>query len=132
VLAFSLLTLVIARVHPGRPVLIAYLLSTLVLLAVGAVAVTQLVLRADLEEAELRLTTVPAVVATFGMACTLAAALALGAMVVVVAPGLLVTQDVTPRILAAAVMLLALANLLALVGCHRGWLRQLTNDTPSD
>ena len=118
VLLFAASTLVADLRTPVA--LFAFLAGFLILLAVGTVAVSLLVLRADLSPRELRWTAVPALLIVFGMLGSLVAAVALAALVVSAAPGLLTTQDVTPGLLSAGLLLIALASALALFGLRRG------------
>jgi hypothetical protein len=55
-----------------------------------------LVLRADLEERELRQANLPAVLVVYGMLSSLIAAIALGVLAAATASGLFTSQDVGP------------------------------------
>lgn len=116
---FGLASLAMLLTRGGAQVVAAYLILSLVVLAVGTVAVTRLVLKADFAESELRIVRVPTLLVLYGMGGSLAAALALGAFLVAAAPSLLASQDVGPVTYTIAILLIGLGNLLALSGGGR-------------
>ncbi len=121
-LLFALATLAVAEAHPAFWIVTAYLALSLGLLLLGTIAVAGLVLKADLEERELRRTSLPAILVLYGMAGSLIAAVALGVLVASAAPSLLVSQDVGPGMFSVSVLLLGLGTVLAFMGARHGWL----------